>query len=81
MVVTLTGLLISSGTLVAFAPSYPVFMLGRVLLLAVAIGDFWSRLCKNATPRLKLHDLAFARFGGTTFKWNGNGGFASRRPT
>jgi predicted MFS family arabinose efflux permease len=37
----LTALLIVSGTLVAFAPSYPVLMLGRAVV-GVAIGGFWS---------------------------------------
>lgn len=37
----LTLLMIVSGTVVAFAPNYPVFMLGRALI-GVAIGGFWS---------------------------------------
>lgn len=37
----LTLLMIVSGTEVAFAPNYPVFMLGRALI-GVAIGGFWS---------------------------------------
>ncbi len=37
----LTGLMIVSGAVVAFAPSYPVFMVGRALL-GVVIGGFWS---------------------------------------
>jgi predicted MFS family arabinose efflux permease len=36
-----TSLLVVSGTIVAFAPNYPVLMLGRVLL-GIAIGGFWS---------------------------------------
>lgn len=37
----LTLLMVVSGTLVAVAPGYPVFMLGRALI-GVAIGGFWS---------------------------------------
>lgn len=37
----LTALMIASGTVVAWAPSYWVFMLGRALI-GVAIGGFWS---------------------------------------
>ncbi len=37
----LTLLMIVSGTVVAFAPNYTVFMLGRALI-GVAIGGFWS---------------------------------------
>jgi len=37
----LTGLMIASGAIVAFASSYPVLMLGRALI-GVVIGGFWS---------------------------------------
>jgi len=37
----LTALMIVSGTVVAMAPSFQVFMLGRALI-GVAIGGFWS---------------------------------------
>jgi len=37
----LTALMIASGTVVAWAPNYWVFMLGRALI-GVAIGGFWS---------------------------------------
>jgi predicted MFS family arabinose efflux permease len=37
----LTFLTILSSTVAAFAPSYPVFMIGRALI-GVAIGGFWS---------------------------------------
>lgn len=37
----LTGLMIASGAVVALAPSYAVFMVGRALL-GVVIGGFWS---------------------------------------
>ena len=41
LLLTLTLLMILSGTVVALAPNYPVFMLGRALI-GVAIGGFWS---------------------------------------
>ena len=41
LLLALTGLMILSGTVVAFAPNYVVFMLGRALI-GVAIGGFWS---------------------------------------
>lgn len=41
VLLSLTGLMILSGTLVAIAPSYAVLMLGRALL-GIAIGGFWS---------------------------------------
>jgi predicted MFS family arabinose efflux permease len=37
----LTLLMIGSGSVVAFAPGYPSFMLGRALI-GIAIGGFWS---------------------------------------
>ncbi|SCW43048.1 Major Facilitator Superfamily protein [Pseudomonas sp. NFACC52] len=37
----LTLLMIVSGTVVAFAPNYSVFMVGRALI-GIAIGGFWS---------------------------------------
>jgi predicted MFS family arabinose efflux permease len=37
----LTALLIASGALVAYAPSYTVLMVGRAIL-GIAIGGFWS---------------------------------------
>ena len=41
LLMALTLLMIISGTVVAFAPNYWVFMLGRALI-GVAIGGFWS---------------------------------------
>ena len=37
----LTGLMVASGAIVAFAPTYPALMVGRALL-GVVIGGFWS---------------------------------------
>lgn len=41
LLLSLTVLMIISGTVVAFAPTYWVFILGRALI-GVAIGGFWS---------------------------------------
>ncbi|MGF6281746.1 MFS transporter [Pseudomonas silensiensis] len=41
LLLSLTLLMILSGTVVAFAPNYWVFMIGRALI-GVAIGGFWS---------------------------------------
>ncbi|MCP3406764.1 MFS transporter [Bradyrhizobium sp. CCGB01] len=37
----LTGVTLVSGVVVAFAPNYPVFMIGRALV-GMAVGGFWS---------------------------------------
>lgn len=41
LLLALTGSMVTSGAIVAFAPNYPVFMVGRALL-GVVIGGFWS---------------------------------------
>ena len=41
VLLALTALLVVSGALVAFAPSYPIMMFGRAIL-GIAIGGFWS---------------------------------------
>ena len=41
LLLSLTGVMIASGVIVAFAPNYPVFMVGRSLI-GVVIGGFWS---------------------------------------
>ncbi|KQU58053.1 transcriptional regulator [Sphingomonas sp. Leaf339] len=41
VLLVLTSLLVVSGAIVAFAPTYVIFMIGRALL-GVAIGGFWS---------------------------------------
>jgi len=41
LLLALTALMIVSGAIVAFAPSYEIFMVGRALL-GVVIGGFWS---------------------------------------
>lgn len=41
LLLALTGLMLASGLIVAFAPNYPVLMVGRALI-GVVIGGFWS---------------------------------------
>lgn len=41
LLVALAGVMAASGALVALAPSYPVYMVGRVLI-GVVVGGFWS---------------------------------------
>src|SRR3954447_5105843 len=41
LLLSLTGVMIASGLMVAFAPTYAVFMAGRALI-GVVIGGFWS---------------------------------------
>src|SRR3954447_24700738 len=41
LLLSLTSVMIASGVIVAFAPNYPVFMVGRALI-GVVIGGFWS---------------------------------------
>jgi predicted MFS family arabinose efflux permease len=58
LLLALTALMMASGAIVAFAPNYAIFMVGRALL-GVVIGGFWSmstatvmRLVpKDAVPR------------------------------
>jgi predicted MFS family arabinose efflux permease len=41
LLLALTGLVVISGTIVAIAPDYPIFMVGRALI-GIAIGGFWT---------------------------------------
>ena len=41
LLLSLTGLMIASGAIVALAPTYLIFMVGRALL-GIVIGGFWS---------------------------------------
>ncbi|MEM5318304.1 MFS transporter [Paraburkholderia sp. JHI869] len=47
LLLTLTLLMIVSGTVVALAPNYVIFMIGRALI-GVAIGGFWSMSAATA---------------------------------
>lgn len=50
LLASLAGIMIVSGTVVAFAPNYQIFILGRALI-GVAIGGFWSM---SAATAMKL---------------------------
>ncbi len=47
LLLALTGLMIVSGTVVAIAPNYEIFMIGRAFI-GVAIGGFWSMSAATA---------------------------------
>lgn len=47
LLLSLTGLMIVSGAVVASAPNYEIFMIGRALI-GVAIGGFWSMSAATA---------------------------------
>jgi predicted MFS family arabinose efflux permease len=47
LLLVLTGLMAVSGTVVALAPNYPIYMLGRALL-GVVVGGFWSMSAATA---------------------------------
>lgn len=53
LLLTFTGIMIASGTLVAFAPDYITFMVGRALV-GVAIGGFWSMSAATAMRLVPL---------------------------
>jgi predicted MFS family arabinose efflux permease len=52
----LTLLMIVSGTIAAFAPNCPVFMVGRAFI-GVAIGGFWSMSAATAMRLVPEHDV------------------------
>jgi predicted MFS family arabinose efflux permease len=52
----LTFLMIVSGTVAAFASSYPVFMVGRAFI-GVAIGGFWSMSAATAMRLVPDHQV------------------------
>ncbi|KQS95470.1 MFS transporter [Rhizobium sp. Leaf386] len=47
LLLILTGLMVVSGTIVAIAPNYEIFMLGRAFV-GIAIGGFWSMAAATA---------------------------------
>lgn len=55
----LTGVTIVSGTLVAIAPNYPLFMVGRALV-GIAIGGFWSMSAATAMRLVPSHQVSKA---------------------
>lgn len=61
----LTALMILSGTIVAIAPNYEVFMVGRALI-GIVIGGFWSMSAAVAMRLVPRHQVprALALFNG-----------------
>ena len=47
LLLALTGVMIASGTVVAIAPNYEIFMIGRAFI-GIAIGGFWSMSAATA---------------------------------
>lgn len=56
LLIGLTVAMMLSATLSAFAPSYPVFMLGRALI-GVAIGGFWAMSAATAMRLVPSHQV------------------------
>jgi predicted MFS family arabinose efflux permease len=56
LLLALTALMIVSGTVAAFAPNYPVFMVARALI-GVAIGGFWSMSAATAMRLVPQHEV------------------------
>lgn len=56
LLVSLMLLMIASGTLVALAPNYGVFMIGRALI-GIAIGGFWSMSAATAMRLVPRHQV------------------------
>jgi predicted MFS family arabinose efflux permease len=56
LLLALTSLMIASGTVAAFAPNYPLFMVGRALI-GVAIGGFWSMSAATAMRLVPTADV------------------------
>ena len=65
LLLALTSVMIVSGTIVAFAPNYEVFMIGRAFI-GVAIGGFWSMSAATAMRLVPEHQVpkALAIFNG-----------------
>lgn len=56
LLLSLTVLMIVSGTVVAIAPNYPIFMVGRALI-GIAIGGFWSMSAATAMRLVAHHEV------------------------
>ena len=59
VLLALTGLVIVSGTIVAIAPNYEIFMIGRAFI-GVAIGGFWSMSAATAMRLVPEHHVSRA---------------------
>jgi predicted MFS family arabinose efflux permease len=56
LLLSLTLLMMISGTVVAVAPNYVVFMIGRALI-GIAIGGFWSMSAATAMRLVPYRDV------------------------
>ncbi|HEX8477147.1 MAG TPA: MFS transporter, partial [Telluria sp.] len=56
LLLALTALMVASGSIAAFAPSYTVFMFGRALI-GIAIGGFWSLSAATAMRLVPPEDV------------------------
>src|SRR4051794_17789512 len=65
LLLVLTGVMAASGTIVAAAPNYVVFMIGRALI-GLVIGGFWSMSAATAMRLVPEHQVprALAVFNG-----------------
>ncbi|WP_202969638.1 MFS transporter [Pseudomonas sp. TCU-HL1] len=65
LLLTLTGLMAVSGAVVALAPNYLIYMVGRALI-GVVIGGFWSMSAAMAMRLVPVHQVprALAIFNG-----------------
>lgn len=65
LLLSLTGVMAVSGTMVAIAPNYVLFMIGRALI-GVVIGGFWSMSAATAMRLVPEHHVprALAIFNG-----------------
>lgn len=65
LLLSMTGLMAFSGAIIALAPSYLIYMVGRVLI-GIAIGGFWSLSAATAIRLVPKHQVprALAIFNG-----------------
>lgn len=56
LLLTMIVIMVVSGTVVAFAPNYELFMVGRALI-GVAIGGFWSLSAATAIRLVPAHQV------------------------
>lgn len=65
LLLALTGVMAVSGTIVAIAPNYVIFMIGRALI-GIVIGGFWSMSAATAMRLVPEHHVprALAIFNG-----------------
>lgn len=65
LLLAMTVLMVISGAIIAMAPNYPIYMLGRALI-GIAIGGFWSMSAAIAIRLVPTHKvpLALAIFNG-----------------